>query len=158
MLHWERGSSQKEQHREGREEGREVFPTTGLSTHPAPHPHRAPSWACSALWTPDFSLHIQMQSCSGQVFPRLTRGGRVGNQVSPFQLQILSSGHGHRRRGREKGDFRSVLFLQMEAFKVCIFLASLIYPEPPGGLGGLKGKMKACDIHHVTVSLAEKQL
>lgn len=131
MLRWERGSSQKEQHREGREEGREVFPTAGLSTHPAPHPHPAASWACSALRTPDFSLNIQMQSCSGQVFPRLTGGGRVGNQVSPFQLQILSSGPGHRRRGREKGDFRSILFLQMKAFKVCIFPASLIYPVSP---------------------------
>lgn len=58
-----------------------------------------------------------------------------------------------------KGDFRSILFLQMGAFKVCAFQASLIYPmSPQEGPAGFKGKMKACDIYHVTLSLAEKQM
>lgn len=61
--------------------------------------------------------------------------------------------------GEKKGDFRSILFLQMGSFKVCSFQASLIYPmSPQEGSAWLKVKMKACDIHHVTVSLAEKQI
>ena len=151
-----RGSSQKEPHREGREEGREgVFLETGLSAQP--RALSRPQLPCSPQPCPPSIFR-----CTEQSHPDwLGVGGwETRYPISTFQfcLLVLATGGGG-VTGERKGDFRSILFLQMGAFKVCIFQASLIYPMSPlGGSAGLQGKMKACDIHHVTVPLAEKQV
>lgn len=66
-----------------------------------------------------------------------------------FRLLVLAAGVGWGPERRE--DFRSVLFLQMGAFKLHFSGSAPPAQEPSEGSVGLKGKMKACDIRNGSV-------
>lgn len=120
------------QGRSGGEEGRSFSHHWFEHTHlGAPRPGLACPPASSPL--PRTFRCTRAQSKSYQD----SWGWEDGRLSIPF-LHILSSGHGHREwgvgAGERKGDFRSILFLQMGAFKVCIFSGFSHLPQEP--LGG----------------------
>lgn len=118
VLHWAKGIQPKAATQGEWKEG-SAFPTAGLSIH---------CGLCLPSGLSPRTLHIQMQWCAEQKSYQGPRGAHGDGGV-------MGEAQGRGWHGEErKGDFTSILFLQMGAFKLCIFQALLIYPGSPWGV------------------------
>ena len=131
------GAGRREAHRGGRRRGGEPVPQ--LREHAARPPVPARPEAARR------ARGVRSTPRGGR------EGARPGVPFSASNSAFWSWPQGWGGAGRGKRDFRSVLFLQMGAFKLHFSGSAPPAQEPPEGSVGLKGKMKACDIRNGSV-------
>lgn len=154
MLPWAQGSQPEgaARGRLGGGEGKEF--SHSWSEHTSWGPCPRPGFPLASTLSPP-SAH------SDAVVPRAVSPLRLlgGNtQHPPLASNFVLHSEGRWVLGRRgKGTLEAFCFHKCELSNSAILGSSHLPCEPREGLVGLRGKMKACDIHNVSVSLAEKQ-